>query len=67
MVLAYSLGPRDHVDHVLIGPSGCFVRVLWVFALLEDRLLVPRLRLCEGVRIACVLRVFCDCECELES
>ena len=41
MVLADSLGPRDHFAHVLFGPRPCLVRVLWVLALL-DRGLAPR-------------------------
>ena len=41
MVLAYSLGPRDHVLDVDFCPRGCFVLVLWVRALL-DRRLAPR-------------------------
>ena len=41
MVLADSLGPRDHFAHVLFSPRPCFVRVLWVLALLE-RGLAPR-------------------------
>ena len=59
MVLADSLGPRDHFAHVLFGPRPCFVRVLWVLALLERGLfLAPALfRLhvfCECFVIACV-------------
>ena len=41
MVLAYSLGPGDHVLHVLFCPRGCFVLVSWVRALL-DHGLAPR-------------------------
>ena len=54
MVLANSLGPREHFTHVVVGPGGCFVPVLRLFASLE-RLLDPRLGLCQGVRIACDL------------
>ena len=41
MVLADSLGPRDHFAHVLFGPRPCFVRVLWVLALLDRGLGPP--------------------------
>ena len=35
VVLVDSLEPRDHFAHVLFSPSRCFVRALWVLALLE--------------------------------
>ena len=48
MVLPDSLGPGNHFAHVLISPSGGFVHVLRVPALL-DHLLDPWLRFCESV------------------
>ena len=62
MVLADSLGPRDHFAHVLFSPRPCFVRVLWVLALL-DRGLGPPAWFARAHRFACVLRVFWDCVC----
>ena len=41
MVLAYSLGPCYHFARVVVGPDGCFVPVLRVFALLDPGL-APR-------------------------
>ena len=41
MVLADSLGRRDHFAHVLFSPRPCFVRVLWVLALLDRGLGPP--------------------------
>ena len=41
MVLADSLGRRDHFAHVLFSPRPCFVRVLWVLALLDRGLDPP--------------------------
>ena len=38
MVLAYSLGPRDQVSHIIFCPRGCFVLVFRVRALLDRRL-----------------------------
>ena len=69
MVLADSLGPRDHFAHVLFGPRPCFVRVLWVLALL-DRGLAPRCFwprrfsdvFCECFVIACVPVRQCESE-----
>ena len=57
MVLAYSLGPRDHVLDVDFCPRGCFVLVLWVRALL-DRGLAPR-RFWPPALFG--LHVFCEC------
>ena len=57
MVLADSLGPRDHFAHVLFGPRPCFVRVLWVLALL-DRGLGPPV---PTVAVLVFSYVFCEC------
>ena len=56
MVLADSLGPRDHFAHVLFGPRPCFVRVLWVLALLERGLAPGRVW----------FQSFSDFQCESE-
>ena len=57
MVLADSLGPRDHFAHVLFGPRPCFVRVLWVLALLDRGLGPPAW----FARALFRLHVFCEC------
>ena len=56
MVQVDSLGPRDHFAHVLFSPKPCFVRVLWVLALL-DRGLGPPV----PTVAVLVFRVFCVC------
>ena len=46
-------------------PRVCYVRLLWVLALLGV-VLRPGVFRPTAFRIACVLRVFCECDCDRE-